>query len=580
MVDQIKVSGLPEKDAIGEGDFVVGNVGATTDATGRVTIPALRERLNIGDQDIVGDVDITGNEEVSGSHKAATYQGNGALITSVPSSGVGGNSSETSLSLICNSANGTPAAKVVISKYSTDLVDIDENSIRPKTGIPYSHDDDAIPFAKDLDLQGFLTVRDQGKQDIQPFQALSFDGVSGNVLVPDHASYSELFKNGGTYICPFKAVSVGEDNAARFFEKGASFRFRSATGKLQFSVPFSGTAGTWETVEAVTMGVDSTVGLAYDGSDVANDPVIYLDGVPLTISETSTPSGTISTDVGSDLYFGNRSDDTKTFDGILKGELLLNYEYSADQLKAATSNPNMAIDPADEGGSNVAQNVSNCEQGTNGAGIAAIFDTFDGVSATGFHADKTTTGAGSAVCGSADEIAAIKGKTVIADFDITEDRGTLSTSVSVNLNAALGGSSLSSVAAQTPAVGHNTLVFLSTGDDAAAVIQFFAGTSADVEFTVSNLKVTAQGCTYRAKPQGIGDEFWVDDMNGNDGTITGGTKTNPQVYADFDCRYSMKIPRLTTTQKNALTAVNGMQVYDTTLNKFQGYENGAWTSFI
>lgn len=40
------------------------------------------------------------------------------------------------------------------------------------------------------------------------------------------------------------------------------------------------------------------------------------------------------------------------------------------------------------------------------------------------------------------------------------------------------------------------------------------------------------------------------------------------------------IPRLTTTQKNALTAVNGMIVYDSTLNKFQGYENGAWTSFI
>lgn len=38
--------------------------------------------------------------------------------------------------------------------------------------------------------------------------------------------------------------------------------------------------------------------------------------------------------------------------------------------------------------------------------------------------------------------------------------------------------------------------------------------------------------------------------------------------------------RLTTAQKNALTAVNGMVVYDSTLNKFQGYENGAWTSFI
>jgi len=37
-------------------------------------------------------------------------------------------------------------------------------------------------------------------------------------------------------------------------------------------------------------------------------------------------------------------------------------------------------------------------------------------------------------------------------------------------------------------------------------------------------------------------------------------------------------PRMTTTQKNALTPVNGMQVYDSTLNRMQGYINGAWGS--
>lgn len=41
-----------------------------------------------------------------------------------------------------------------------------------------------------------------------------------------------------------------------------------------------------------------------------------------------------------------------------------------------------------------------------------------------------------------------------------------------------------------------------------------------------------------------------------------------------------KVPVLTTAQKGALTPSNGMFVYDSTLNKFQGYENGAWTSLI
>lgn len=39
----------------------------------------------------------------------------------------------------------------------------------------------------------------------------------------------------------------------------------------------------------------------------------------------------------------------------------------------------------------------------------------------------------------------------------------------------------------------------------------------------------------------------------------------------------LKIPVLTTTQKNALTPANGMLVYDSTLNQIQCYQDGAWT---
>jgi hypothetical protein len=43
---------------------------------------------------------------------------------------------------------------------------------------------------------------------------------------------------------------------------------------------------------------------------------------------------------------------------------------------------------------------------------------------------------------------------------------------------------------------------------------------------------------------------------------------------------ALLLTRMTTVQKNALTAINGMVLYDSTLNKFQGYENGSWTSLI
>jgi hypothetical protein len=43
---------------------------------------------------------------------------------------------------------------------------------------------------------------------------------------------------------------------------------------------------------------------------------------------------------------------------------------------------------------------------------------------------------------------------------------------------------------------------------------------------------------------------------------------------------SLLLSRMTTTQRNALTAVNGMILYNSTLNKVQVYEGGAWASVI
>ena len=41
-----------------------------------------------------------------------------------------------------------------------------------------------------------------------------------------------------------------------------------------------------------------------------------------------------------------------------------------------------------------------------------------------------------------------------------------------------------------------------------------------------------------------------------------------------------RLPSFTTTEKNALTPGNGDMVYDSTLNKAQVYENGAWASLV
>ncbi|OHB77363.1 MAG: hypothetical protein A2Z34_11500 [Planctomycetes bacterium RBG_16_59_8] len=66
----------------------------------------------------------------------------------------------------------------------------------------------------------------------------------------------------------------------------------------------------------------------------------------------------------------------------------------------------------------------------------------------------------------------------------------------------------------------------------------------------------------------------------NAGNIGIGT-TSPATSAMLDVSSTtgaILIPRMTTAQRNALTAANGMIVYNTSTNAFNFYENGAWAT--
>ena len=43
---------------------------------------------------------------------------------------------------------------------------------------------------------------------------------------------------------------------------------------------------------------------------------------------------------------------------------------------------------------------------------------------------------------------------------------------------------------------------------------------------------------------------------------------------------TLTVASLTTTERDALTAVNGMLIYNSSTNKFQGYEGGSWANLI
>ena len=68
---------------------------------------------------------------------------------------------------------------------------------------------------------------------------------------------------------------------------------------------------------------------------------------------------------------------------------------------------------------------------------------------------------------------------------------------------------------------------------------------------------------------------FVGDVIGDDSAVIVDASTGAITAQNF-----VQFGSLTTTQRDALTAANGMVIYNSTLNKFQGYENGSWVNLI
>jgi len=90
------------------------------------------------------------------------------------------------------------------------------------------------------------------------------------------------------------------------------------------------------------------------------------------------------------------------------------------------------------------------------------------------------------------------------------------------------------------------------------------------------LKSTLERLTQRITDTTTGAPLFVDDRNLRVGirTKTPATSAALEIAGTTG---ALLIPRLTTAQRDALTAVNGMIIFNTTTVTFQGY-NGTWNN--
>ena len=98
--------------------------------------------------------------------------------------------------------------------------------------------------------------------------------------------------------------------------------------------------------------------------------------------------------------------------------------------------------------------------------------------------------------------------------------------------------------------------------------------------------ISEQQWTLTPAPDGVIDyaktlRFHNQGKLGINGTVTAEPDANLHVTGNAKIEGGeLLLGNMTTVERDALTPANGMMLYNTTDNKFQGYENGAWVNLI
>lgn len=157
-------------------------------------------------------------------------------------------------------------------------------------------------------------------------KSLVFDGDSGDVTILANAAINNIFATGGTFCAWVNPRSDGELTFGRIADKGdwTIFVNNDISGKVGLTLnhDFSGDDGNWNTVgQELFNNQWNFLCITYDGSSTANDPVFYVNSVPVAITETTAPTGTVDEDSASNITIGNLGS-ARTFDGAIREVIL------------------------------------------------------------------------------------------------------------------------------------------------------------------------------------------------------------------------------------------------------------------
>jgi hypothetical protein len=173
-------------------------------------------------------------------------------------------------------------------------------------------------------------------------QGAIFNGSTSKVAIGHPATLANIFNAGGSFsgwVYPTDVVTAAD----RVYDKlpasthGHHLYLSSKSGGvcyLTFAVGWSGGSANWITTDrAVTVNTWNHIVVTYNGSSTANDPICYINGATVALTESSSPSGSIGNDTNDDLYLGATDGTTRTLTGSMDDLAFFSQVLTAAQVK-------------------------------------------------------------------------------------------------------------------------------------------------------------------------------------------------------------------------------------------------------
>lgn len=175
--------------------------------------------------------------------------------------------------------------------------------------------------------------------------SLQLDGINDAVTVTDSAAIRNLYNasSGATTSVWIMPRDDGVGDEGRLFDKelgGDDGWIAYVSGQsgesmfLRFQQRFTTSNGVWRTTtRSIAANAWNHVAIVYNATAATNDPLFYINGASVSITEETAPSGVSKDDTANNLAIGGRVISGNEFNGFLDEVMILNRTFSASEVQ-------------------------------------------------------------------------------------------------------------------------------------------------------------------------------------------------------------------------------------------------------